>query len=98
MGHSSNLLNDLPGMRDQTALDDLVGAIEGDLPSLLVIEMEQEIEDVSRVELRGLEGHRADQVDRPEDGDTVRDDLFPRLGQLAVASLLGCQVDDHRSG
>src|SRR5258708_3107606 len=57
MGPPSGRLEYLPGVRDQTALDDLVGGVEGDPPRLPVVEVEEQAEDVARVELGSLQRH-----------------------------------------
>ena len=66
--------------------------------ALLVDQQAEQVLDVLGVELRGVGGHVARQVDRRDHLDpVVGDDRLARLGQLAVAARIAGEVDDDRA-
>src|SRR5262249_28195206 len=70
--------------------------VERELP--LRREVREQRRDVARVELARVRGHRARQVERSDDLDSVNRNDLAGLRQLAVAAGLGGEVDDDRAG
>ena len=82
--------------RQQGLADNRVIEIEAEGPVLE--QMEQKRADVSRVHLAGMVRHRAGQVDGAVDRDAVLHHDLARLRELAIATPLGREIDDHRTG
>src|SRR5215211_531647 len=102
-GFPGRLVPDLTLVRNAGRVDDLILEVELEVGVLLVFvlgpvfrDVGDEVVHVAREQLAGVDRHAARKVDRPEDLHVFVLDGLPWLGQLAVASALGREVDDHR--
>ena len=80
-------VNHLATVREKGSCHDLVIGIDGHRAALY--QMEEESQDVTRVDRAGVGGHRSSQVGWREDQNLVVEDLAIRLRQFAVATLAG---------
>ena len=87
----------LPVVRDHRVGNDVVVHVDREL-AVLVDHEGQQVLQVLRVHLAGVNRHRARQIERSDDRDTMAVDDLALLGQLAVAASFGGEVDDDRPG
>src|SRR6267378_1290851 len=85
----------LPVRGDGDGIDDVVAEIQIELA--IRGEHRYESGDVLRVHLTGVISQLARDVERRDDRDVVSHHRFSRHAELAVASLLPGEVDDHRT-
>src|SRR6267142_2824658 len=57
----------------------------------------EEVQQVARIHLAGVVGERGGQIDRADDFDALVHDSLAGAGELAVATLLGGDIHDHRA-
>jgi len=89
-------LEHLPGVRDQTALT-ISSAASRTSSSLAVVEMEQQVEHVARVELRAWKAIWLTRF-TGRDADPFPDDLLARFGSIRSCLPARRRVHDDRSG
>src|SRR3712207_1291184 len=96
-------LADLTVVRYADLRGDLILEVELEVEVLLVLGLGEvlgyvpdEVVHVARVELAGVDRHRARQIYRTDDRYLAVLDGFPGFGELAVAAALGRQIHDHR--
>ena len=92
---SNTLVDDLAVTRDAGAFHNLI--IQVLVRRAFGKKMLQQIEDVLRIHLTRVHGNCCRQIDSADDLDTIAQNCYSRLRQLAVAALLGCQIDNDRT-
>ena len=76
----------------------MISSSVSSVQSPILVQVEQKRRDVLGIHLAGMVGDFRRQVGWAEDCHAMFDDRLVRLGQFAVATPLGGQIDDDRPG